>query len=131
MDYNKLTKDEQFVLYRALAEYRKRVGKQKQNKLAMSKKKFNYGNAVVKKGVSIADSWFGLDNEQIGIVVGHYDIDGTTTANGRDMYRVYYSEFNSYTGADAEHLELYEGEIPEHLKKVEWNQIEWLDINLK
>ena len=130
MIYNILSESEKIALDKALIEYRKSVEKQKRNEVIMSKKKFNYGDVVIKKGASYADSWFGLDSGDIGIVVGHYDCAGTD-GHGKDMYRVHYSESNPYVGTDVESIELYDGEIPEHLKNVEWNQIWELRVKLK
>jgi len=130
MDYNYLSDEELSVIDKALTEYLKRVEKQKLNAAMMSMKSFNYGDVVFKKDASRSDSWFGLDGGDIGVIVGHYDCDGIDE-DGRDMYRVHYSENNEYVGTNANDIKLYEGETPEHLKNVEWNQIWELRVKLK
>jgi hypothetical protein len=130
MDFNSLTKNEQKVLKQALVEYWKRVERQEKNIFIMSEKQFNYGDVVIKKGASRVDSWFGLEDGDIGVIVGHYDCDGLD-GDGRDMYRVYYSESSGYIGTNAEAIDLYEGIVPDHLKNVEWNQIWELRVKLK
>jgi hypothetical protein len=125
-----LSEEELYVCNKALEEYRRRQIEQFRDQQIMRTKKFNYGDVVVKKGTSYFDDVFGTGDGEIGIVVGHYECEGTEQ-HGRDMYRVYYNSRNPYIGADANSIELYTGEVPEQLKNVTWNEIKELRVRLK
>lgn len=100
----------------------------------MNTKAFNYGTLVTKKKSTNADKLFGFGEVgSVGVVVGHYELEGNDGAffgKPRNMYRVYWSENSPYQGEQFEHLELYKGEIPEHLKHVTWNDI-YIDFTIK
>lgn len=104
---------------------------QKKNIDIMASKKFNYGDIVIKSGANRLDGMFGIDKNEIGVIVGCYEIDGITESFGdyRKMYRVHYNNRNNYVGVQEDNIKLYEGEIPEHLKNVTWNQIYYHGIS--
>lgn len=130
MEFSNLTKDELNVVKKSLFEYQARADKQKTNEEIMNKKKFSYGDAVVKNKASLADQLFGdINTSDIGIIVGHYDCDGLSSSD-RDMYRVHFSENSPYIGTDVSTISSYKGKVPEHLSRVKWNQITELRVIL-
>ena len=130
MILSNLSEEELYVCNRALEEYRKNKIRQLRNYQIMKEKKFNYGDTVAKKKSSYFDGVFDIVNDEVGIIVGHYECRGIEQ-HGRDMYRVYYDSNNSYIGEDVNSIERYEGKIPEHLSNVEWNQIWEINVRLK
>ena len=120
---NDITEEELIEL--VLTDFRNAKKKQEQNEKIMNSKKFKYGDIVINKNSNRLDKMFGVDDNSIGVIVGCFEIDGITESFGdyRKRYRVYYGQNNSYTGADEDSIELYEGEIPDKLKNVTWNNV--------
>lgn len=123
------------IINRALTVYRNKLVTQKQNIELMKAKKFNYGDIVVKKGTSHFDSVFGTGDGEIGVIVGHFDIDGIDTTKSPyskevDMYRIHYNNSNNYVGVNGDSIELYKGETPKHLIDVEINKIKYIEFYL-
>lgn len=107
------------VLYPSLVDA---FAKRKKNEEIMNNLEFPYGTVVIFKKHS-------PDEEgEIGIIVGCYEIDGLTYPYikqdpGDVMYRVHFNNNREYEGVRARFLKKFEGETPEHLKDVKWNQI--------
>lgn len=102
----------------ALKCYLKALEQQARNVEIMKSKEFDYGTPVID-----------LRNDEIYIIIGHYDIDGIVDKE-RDMYRVHVSERMPYMGINRKHIQLYHGEIPENLKDVKWNEIHQVVVPL-
>lgn len=134
MNYESLNDETKYVLNKTLEHYNVAKNKQLQNSRIMRNKGFDYGTLVVKKSSTIGDELFGHSKVgTVGVIVGHYDLhgtDGSFLGVERDMYRVYWSENAPYQGENSIGLERYNGEIPEHLKHVTWNDI-YMDIYIK
>ena len=127
---------EEQLIELVLKDFRKAKERQMRNADIMSKKTFNYGDVVVKKNANRLDGMFGISEDDIGIIVGSYELEGKKDGevlgnhsnpdrNAKTMYRVHYSDWNNYTGTYDKDIELYEGEIPERLKNVTWNNIHY------
>lgn len=132
---NNITEEDLIEL--VLSDFRKAMYRQKRNAEIMSKKTFNYGDVVVKKNIKRLDNTFGISKDDIGIIVGSYELEGIKDSevlgncfdpnrNSKTMYRVYYNDCNPYVGEYEGDIELYSGAIPEKLKNVTWNDIYYI-----
>ena len=132
MNTIKLNDDEVRVAALAVEALRKAQARQAQKAEFMNTKQFNYGDVVIKRGASRADAMFGLTNGEVGIVVGHYELEGLNNpvicGNLADMFRVYFDKYNCYVGTDAASIERYYGDVPEHLQNVTWNEIRSIEV---
>lgn len=94
----------------ALRSYKKRLKDQEE---FLKTKKFQMGTIVVKRNMSVIDGVFSLKTGAIGKVVG-YDLEN-------NYYRVFFNNNNPYIGIEEEHLDEYDGDVPEIvIKKDPW-----------
>lgn len=134
-NWGKLTDREIFII-KALEALDVAKKKQRENAEFMKTKEFDYGTPVIMKSIIGYDgNSVPIYEEEIGIIVGHYHCDGIVyhgdNAKYNDTYRVHFNEKSSYQGVRPNALKRYEGELPEHLKNVEWNEIYNITVKLK
>ncbi|MEK4715249.1 hypothetical protein [Sporosarcina sp. FSL K6-5500] len=98
---------EKRVAAMAIKQYRDRQNEYREIRELLSTKKFKYGDYVVKKGTSYFDGVFGTGEGSIGKIVW-FDEEW-------NYYRVRYGEDSPFIGAREDDIELYDGEIPQHL----------------
>lgn len=98
---------ERHVAHLAVAHYREKIREIERIKELLSKKKFKYGDYVVKKGTSYFDSLLGAVDGVVGKVVWFDE--------ANNYYRVRYNNHACFIGTKEEQVELYEGEVPQHL----------------
>lgn len=91
----------------AIEQYREKQKEYKEVKELLSTKKFKYGDYVVKKGTSYFDGVFGTGEGSIGKIVWFEEEE--------NYYRVRYSRNNAWIGTREDSIELYHGEVPQHL----------------
>lgn len=118
-------KREMEVVTKALGVYKEKLVEQKRNAEIMENKKFKFGDVVFKAHTSRLDNMFGIKDNDIGVIVGHYDMDNLD-GEGKDLFRVHFNDISNYVGVSADLLELYTGEVPPHLKNVTWNEVSYM-----
>lgn len=117
-----ISKAELKVLTAALDTHRKRLMQHEMTAKYLEGKKFHMGDYIIKKGTTHFDGVFGTGDGNIGKIVG-YDM-------AYNYYRVYYNEGNTFIGVRENDMELYEGEIPEHLQVYDPTDFKSLIVNL-
>jgi len=117
-----LNEVEKRVAALAIVHYRKKQEEYKEIKELLSTKKFKYGDYVVKKGTSYFDGVFGTGEGSIGKIVW-FDEE-------YNYYRVRYGNKNPWIGTREDDIEIFDGEIPQHLIDYDIENTTYIDFKV-